>query len=189
MKKLLVIIAVVVGLIILVGAIIAGEYNSLVKMSEQVENSQAQVESVLQRRYDLIPNLVESVKGAMAQEERIFTEIADARTKYGSATSGSQEKIDAANDLESSIARLLVVIENYPELKSNDNVRALMDELAGTENRIAVERKRYNDDVKDYNAKVKSFPSNLIAKIFGFEAREYFEAVEDASVAPVVSFD
>ncbi len=177
------------GLIAIIALALVGQYNTLVRLEEQVDNSQAQVESVLQRRYDLIPNLVESVRGSMAQEERIFTQIAEARTRYGNAASGTDEKIEAANEFEGAISRLLVVIENYPELRSSENVRALMDELAGTENRIAVERRRYNDDVRDYNTNLRSFPTNIVAGMFGFESRSYFEAVEAAQEAPTVSFE
>lgn len=188
-KVMVVVLLAIVGIILLVGAFLMGKYNTLVKLNEQVNNSQAQIETYLQRRYDLIPNLVESVKGSMAQEEKVFTAIADARTKYGSAEAGSEAKIEAGMELESAISRLLVVIENYPELKSNENVRGLMDELAGTENRIATARKVYNDDATTYNTEIKSFPTSFIASLFNFEERSYFESVEDANVAPIVDFE
>ncbi|MBD3329266.1 LemA family protein [Candidatus Dojkabacteria bacterium] len=181
--------AAVIGIVVLIALILIGQYNSLVRLEQEVNNQQAQVETVLQRRYDLIPNLVESAKGVMDQEQEIFTQIAEARTRYGDAQSGSQEKIEAANNLESSLGRLLVIIENYPELKSNETVQSLMDELAGTENRISVERQRYNDSVTKYNIKIKSFPTNLIAGALGFQEKPLFEAVEGAEVAPEVNFD
>lgn len=176
----------VVLVICVIGAVVVGKYNTMVQKDLEVDNAQAQVEVVLQRRYDLIPNLVESVKGAMTQEQEVFGAIADARTKYGSAASGTSEKVDASNGLESALSRLLVIMENYPELKSNETVQGLMDELAGTENRIAVERKRYNDIVTDFNKLIKTFPNNLFAKMLGFEERSLFEAVEGAKTVPTV---
>jgi LemA protein len=165
-----------------------GSYNSLVALDEGVDTQWANVESKLQRRFDLIPNLVESVKGAMAQEEEIFTAIADARAKMAGA-SDTAEKVDASNELEGALGRLLVVVENYPELKSNENVTALMDELAGSENRISTERDRYNEIVRQYNSAIRSFPKNIIAGMFGFEKRSYFEATEGAEEVPQVEFD
>ena len=172
--------------VILVAGVLIGKYNSMVKAEEEVSNKFAQVEVVLQRRFDLIPNLVESVKGVLTQEQTVFGDIADARTKYGTATSGSQEKVEAANELEGALSRLLVIVENYPELKSNETVAGLMDELAGTENRIAVERQRYNDEVTSFNKLIKTFPNNLLAGMFGFEEKTRFEAVEGAEEAPEV---
>jgi len=187
MKKFLIVgIAVIVLIVCVVGSMIVGKYNTLVSKDLEVDNAQSQVEVVLQRRYDLIPNLVESVKGVMTQEQEVFGAIAEARTKYGSAASGSSEKIDASNNLESALSRLLVVMENYPELKSNQTVQGLMDELAGTENRIAVERKRYNDVVTEFNTLVKTFPNNLYAKMLGFSERSLFEAVTGADTVPDV---
>lgn len=184
-----ILIAVFIGIIALLAVVLIGQYNSFVRLEQEVENQQAQVETVLQRRYDLIPNLVNSVKGAMDQEEDIFTAISEARTKYGNATSGSEEKISAANELESNISRLLLVIENYPDLRSNETVKGLMDELAGTENRISVERQRYNDVVTNYNTKIKVFPGSLLAQMFGFEEKPLFEAVTEAQEAPVVELE
>jgi LemA protein len=178
-------VAVIIVLAIVLG--LASMYNGLVKLSQDVDAQWAQVETQYQRRYDLIPNLVNSVKGAMQQEQAIFIAIADARTKYGSAQT-TDEKAEAASELDSAIGRLLVVIENYPELKSIEAVRQLMDELAGTENRISVERGRYNTKVRDYNTRIKSFPTNMLAGMFGFTQREYFESVPGANQPPVVDF-
>lgn len=167
---------------------IFGSYNSLVAMDESIDSQWATVESKLQRRYDLIPNLVESVKGSMAQEKEVFTAIADARSRLAGA-GNTQERVEASNQLEGALSRLLVVVENYPELKSNQNVTALMDELAGTENRISIERDRYNEVVREYNQAIRRFPKNILASIFGFEKRPYFEAAQGAETAPEVNFD
>ncbi len=165
-----------------------GSYNSLVALDEDVNTQWANVESKLQRRYDLIPNLVESVKGEMAQEKEVFTAIADARARLAGAGTTS-EKVEASNELEGALSRLLVVAENYPELKTNQNVTALMDELAGTENRISTERDRYNEVVREYNKTIRSFPKNIMAGMFGFGERPYFEATNGAETAPKVNFD
>lgn len=186
-KGLLIILAVIAGLILLVGGWFVGKYNAMVTGEQEVENKQAQVEVQLQRRYDLIPNLVNSVKGSMTQEQTVFGDIADARTRYTGATSGTSDKVEASNELESAIGRLLVIIENYPELKSNETVVGLMDELAGTENRVAVERRRYNDEVTTFNNLIKTFPNNLFAGLFGFEEKVRFEAAEGAETAPEVN--
>lgn len=188
MKKGTIILLVVIAVIAVFVFSIFGSYNSLVALDEEVNTQWANVESKLQRRFDLIPNLVESVKGAMAQEKEVFTAIADARARLAGAGSVT-EKVEASNQLEGALSRLLVVVENYPELKSNQNVTALMDELSGTENRISTERDRYNAVVKNYNATIRSFPKNILAGMFGFEKRPYFEATEGADVAPKVDFD
>ncbi|MEL7646457.1 MAG: LemA family protein [Sedimentibacter sp.] len=188
MKKGLIAIVAVLVIIGILAASVFGSYNSLVALDEKVNNQWANVESKLQRRYDLIPNLVESVKGAMAQEKEVFTAIADARSKMAGAQT-TDEKVEASNQLESAIGRLLVVVENYPELRSNANVTALMDELAGTENRISTERDRYNEAVSQYNATIRKFPKNILAGMFGFEQRSYFEATEGAETAPQVKFN
>lgn len=171
--------------ILLIGGYFLSKHNGLVKASEQVDAQWAQVESQYQRRFDLIPNLVESVKGAMAQETEVFSKIADARTRYSSAKTNS-EKAEAATEVEGALSRLLVVMENYPELKSLDTVTALMSQLEGTENRIAVERQRYNDEVKIFNSDIKTIPTKWIASMFGFEQKTYFESVEGSEVAPKV---
>lgn len=165
-----------------------GFYNSLVAKTQAIENQWAQVETQYQRRFDLIPNLVSSVEGIMAQEQEVFGQIAEARTRYSGAAT-VEEKVKAAAQVESALGRLLVVMENYPELRSAENVSQLMDELAGTENRVAVERRRFNDLVKDYNTTIKKFPANLIAGTFGFNERAFFEAAEGAEKAPEVDIN
>jgi LemA protein len=177
---------VVLAVVVLLAVWIGAAYNGLVKSNEGVDAQWAQVESQYQRRFDLIPNLVNSVKGIMNQEQTVFTALADARTKYGAATS-PDTKAAAATEVESALGRLLVVVENYPELKSADTVQALMAELAGTENRLSVERMRYNELVRDYNVSVKTFPGSLIAGMFGFHARTLFEAAPGADVVPTVN--
>ena len=185
MKKGLPTWAIIVGIIVVVGGFLLSTHNRLVQANEDVDNQWAQVESQYQRRFDLIPNLVESVKGAMSQEKEVFSNIAEARTRYSSAETSS-EKAEAATQVESALARLLVVIENYPELKSLETVDTLMSQLEGTENRISVERQRYNDEVKKYNADMKTIPTKWIASMFGFEEKAYFESVEGSEVAPKV---
>lgn len=162
-------------------------YNGLVTANEGVDNQWAQVETQYQRRFDLIPNLVESVKGIMTQEKDVFTAIADARTRYSGAQT-VDEKAQAAGQVESALGRLLVITENYPQLKSSETVQTLMSQLEGTENRVSVERVRYNDTVQSYNLKTKRFPGMIFAKLFGFDARPYFEAAQGSDTAPKVSF-
>ena len=187
MKKGLPTWAIILGVIAIIGGFFLSTHNRLVKANEEVDNQWAQVESQYQRRFDLIPNLVESVKGAMSQEEEVFSKIAEARTRYSSAQTSS-EKAEAATQVESALSRLLVVIENYPELNSLDTVKTLMSQLEGTENRIAVERQRYNDQVKEFNADMKTIPTKWIASMFGFEEKAYFESVEGSEIAPKVDF-
>lgn len=182
-KGLLIVLAVVV--IFTIYAV--GTYNQLVSGNNNVDVAWSQVETQLQRRFDLIPNLVESVKGAQIQEQEVFGQISDARTRYAGATS-VDDKVAAANQLESSLARLLVIVENYPQLTSTETVKNLMIQLEGTENRISTERGRYNETVGEYNLQVKRFPTNIIAGLFGFDERNLFESVEGAGVAPVVDF-
>lgn len=185
MKKLLI----AFGAIVIVLALsLIGFYNRLVTQTQAIENQWAQVETQYQRRFDLIPNLVNSVEGIMAQEQEVFGLIAEARTRYSGAKT-VDEKAAAATQVESALGRLLVVLENYPELRSSENVSQLMDELSGTENRIAVERRRYNDFVRVYNTTIKKFPANLIAGTFGFGERAYFEATEGAEQAPQVEIN
>ncbi len=181
----LVILIVVVGLLIGVSAI--GTYNQLVTLHEQVGSSWAQVETVLQRRFDLIPNLVNTVKGYAKQEQTVFTEVTRLRSQWGQAQTVS-EKAKVAGSLEGALSRLLVVSERYPELKSNQNFLALQDELSGTENRIAVERRRYNEAVRKYNTAIRRFPTNIVASLAGFEPATYFEAAQGAEQAPKVEF-
>jgi LemA protein len=166
---------------------IRGTYNRLVQLDEGVKGAWAQVENQLQRRYDLIPNYVETVKGYAKHEKEVFLEVTEARSKVGAATS-IKEKIGANNSLSSALSRLLLVVERYPDLKANQNFIRLQDELAGTENRIAVERRRYNEAVKTYNIKIRSFPTNILAGIFGFTEAEFFKAIEVAKEGPKVEF-
>jgi len=180
-----------VGAIVVVAIIVAvslmGIYNGLVTKSQAIDAQWAQVETQYQRRFDLIPNLVNAVKGMMKQEQTVFQSIADARTKYGAAQSVNA-KAAAAGEVETSLGRLIAVMENYPELKSNQNVTGLMDELAGTENRISVERKRFNDLTRDYNTQIKTFPTNMLAGMFGFTEKQYFQSVTGSETAPKVEF-
>lgn len=180
------IIAVIV-LLLLVVLPFFGSYNSLVALEEQVNNRWSQVENQLARRADLIPNLVETVKGYAAHESAIFTEIADARSRLLGAGSVA-ERMAAENELSSALSRLLAIAENYPTLKADANFRQLQDELAGTENRIAVARKDYNDAVTAYNTRIRRFPTVLVARLMGFEPKIYFEAPESAQQAPRVDF-
>jgi LemA protein len=187
------IIAVIVIVVLLLGVLIAfGQYvstkNTLVTKNEAVKSAWSQVDIVLQRRADLIPNLVETVKGYAKQEQTVFGDIARARSQLLSAGT-PQEKIAANGQLDGAIGRLLLIVENYPQLKSNENFLRLQDELAGTENRIAVERKRYNDTLQDYNTYVQQFPNSIFAKWAGFKPNEaYFAASEGAREVPKVNF-
>lgn len=184
MKKILIVLGIIVAFI---GFSLVGTYNSLVTQSQSVDSQWSQVETQYQRRFDLIPNLVESTKGIFEQEKEVFGKLAEARQGYAGAGTQS-EKAQATGELDSALARLLVIVENYPELRSSETVASLMDELAGTENRVSVERKRYNDQVKTFNTQVKRFPTNLIAPMLGFNERDYFKAVETAQEAPKVDF-
>lgn len=181
-NKLLIGILALVLLVVLYGW---GTYNRLVTGRENVDNQWAQVETQYQRRFDLIPNLVESVKGIMKQEQAVFNAIAEARTRYAGASTVDGKAV-AATQVESALARLLVVMENYPQLKSAETVQTLMAQLEGTENRVSVERKRFNDMVRDFNLMIKKFPSSVIARLFGFTERSYFEAATEAQNAPKV---
>ena len=162
-------------------------YNTFVGQEEAIKAQWAQVENQLQRRNDLIPNLVETVKGYAQHEESVFKDVADARTQLLSAKS-PEEKIGAANRETSALGRLLALAENYPQLKANEQFNRLMDELAGTENRLAVERMRYNEKVQEYDTSRRRFPANLTAKMFGFKEYPYFQAPPDAKTVPKVNF-
>ena len=162
-------------------------YNRFVSQEEAIKAQWAQVENQLQRRNDLIPNLVETVKGTAQQEKDVFGQIAESRAKLSGATTPEQ-RIQAANEQSTALARLLVVVENYPELKSNATFNRLMDELAGTENRLAVERMRYNERVQAYNTSRRQFPSNVTAGIFGFQEYKYYEAPPESQKLPKVDF-
>jgi LemA protein len=186
-KTLLVVLG-MIALIILIGFFyVKGTYNSLVSMDESVKAAWAQVENQLQRRYDLIPNYVETVKGYASHEREVFTRVTEARSRAAGAAN-INEKVQANNELSSALARLLVVVENYPELKANTNFIRLQDELAGTENRIAVERRRYNEMVKTYNIRIRQFPTNIFAGMFGFEKAVFFEVPKERQEAPKVKF-
>ena len=189
MKKIgcIVGIAIVVIVVLAIGGWLMGIYNSFISQSQAIEAQWGQVETQYQRRFDLIPNLVNSVKGLMAQEKAVFDSIAQARTKYGSAATVN-EKAAAAGEVETALGRLLVVMENYPEIRSSTAVVSLMDELAGTENRISVERRRYNDLVRTYNTSIKTFPNAMLAGMFGFTEKAYFQSVSGADKAPKVEF-
>lgn len=163
-------------------------YNRFVSQEEAIKTQWAQVENQLQRRNDLIPNLVESVKGIAQQERDVFGQIAESRAKLAGAQTPEQ-RIQAANEQSSALARLLVVVENYPELRSNEQFARLMDELSGTENRLAVERMRYNERVQEYNTSRRRFPSNVTAGIFGFEEYPLFNAPPEAERVPRVDFE
>jgi LemA protein len=183
---------VVLGVLVLVALIIAGMYvgprNEMVRKNETVKSTWAQVDVVLQRRADLIPNLVETVKGFAAQEQTVFHDIASARAALLGAQTPA-DKIAANGQLDGALGRLLVIVENYPQLRSNENFLRLQDELAGTENRIAVERKRYNDAVQDYNTYIGLFPNNIFAGWAGFQRNNaYFNAPESSREAPKVQF-
>ncbi len=180
---------VAVGLIAFVfGGMYVSSRNQMVVKSEAVKSAWAQVDVVLQRRADLIPNLVETVKGFAAQEQTVFHDIAAARSALMGAQTPS-DKIAANGQLDGALSRLLLIVENYPQLKSNENFLRLQDELAGTENRIAVERKRYNDTLQDYNTFVGLFPNSLFAGWAGFQRNNaYFTATESSREAPKVQF-
>ncbi|MBI3491154.1 MAG: LemA family protein [Acidobacteria bacterium] len=162
-------------------------YNTFVSQEEQIKSQWAQVENQLQRRNDLIPNLVETTKGFAQHEEAVYKDIADARSQLLAAKS-PEETITAANRQTSALGRLLAVVENYPQLKANEQFNRLMDELAGTENRLAVERMRYNEKVQAYDTSRRQFPANLTAKLFSFKEYPYFQAPPDAKQVPKVNF-
>lgn len=186
-KTVLIVVGIIILIIVIPYMYLKSTYNSLVTMDESVKGAWAQVENQLQRRYDLIPNYVETVKGYAAHEKEVFVKVTEARSRVAGASSIS-EKIDANNSLSSALSRLLVVVERYPELKANTNFIRLQDELAGTENRIAVERRRYNETVKAYNIRIRSFPTNIFAGMFGFEKATFFEVPKERQEAPKVKF-
>src|SRR5918998_533395 len=175
-------------LIVVAMAAVSGcSYNRFTGSEEAIKTQWAQVQNQLQRRNDLIPNLVETTKGFAQQEKDVFTAVAASREKLAGART-PEDTIKAANEQSSALARLLVVVENYPQLKSDATFQRLMDELAGTENRISVARGRYNERIQEYNTTRRRFPSNMTAKVFGFEEYPYFEAPKDAQQAPKVNF-
>jgi len=187
MNKTLWAVLIVVALVVMIGGYFWSFYNGLVSLDQGVKSQWAQVENQFQRRFDLIPNLVSSIQGAMSQEKSVFSDLADARTRYAGAQT-TDEKAAAASKVEGAFGRLLAIMENYPQLKSIDTVQTLMVDLEGTENRIATERGRYNEMVKTYNTKITQLPGNFIAPMFGFSAKTYFEAASGAEVAPKVQF-
>jgi len=198
-KTLLIVVAVIAVIGFSIYSFFAGNFNKMVSLDEGVKSQWGQVENVYQRRLDLIPNLVATVKGYAKHESEVFTQIAEARSKAGGVMNISDEVLNnpesfkrfqkAQGELGSALQRLLVVTENYPQLKADANFLALQDQLEGTENRITVERKRYNEVVKDYNEFIRQFPRSIIANMNGFRVREYFTASEGADVAPTVSFE
>ncbi len=188
MKKALIIIGVILLIVIVLPLmIVKGNYNSFVGLQEGVDAQWANVETVLQRRFDLIPNLVNTVKGFAEHEKGIFTEVTRLRSQWAAAGT-PDEKVGVANQMQGAMGRLMLVAENYPQLKSNQNFLALQDELSGTENRISVERRRYNDSVRQFNTAIRKFPGVIIANMFGFEKREAFEAAPEAATVPTVEF-
>ena len=189
MKAVIAILVVLLIVALVVGGAYVGRRNQMAIKREAVNAAWAQVDVVLQRRADLIPNLVETVKGYAVQEQTVFGAIAAARAALIGAKTPS-DKIAANGQLDSALSRLLVIVENYPQLKSNENFMRLQDELAGTENRIAVERRRYNDAIQDYNTFIALFPNSLVASLAGFARNDaYFKTEEGARQAPKVNFD
>jgi len=187
MKKGLKILIIVVVAVMIIILPIVSSYNSLVSLEQRVDNSSSNIDTQLQRRSDLIPNLVSTVKGYATQEKTIFTDIANARSKLAGATNVS-EKANADSDLSGALSRLLVVVEAYPDLKSNQNFRDLSIQLEGTENRIAVARQDYNTSVTQYNTKRRKFPSSIMASIFNFDEKTLYKASEGSKEVPSVDF-
>ncbi len=190
--------AVAILLIIIVISSLVGSYNNMVKLDEGVKEKWSQVENVYQRRYDLIPNLVETVKGYAKHEQETFTQVTEARAKAGGTFNISEQVLNdpamfqkfqqAQAGLSGALQRLMVVVEKYPELKANQNFLALQDQLEGTENRITVERKRFNEAARYYNTYIKQFPKMILANMFGFKEKQYFKSMEGAEEAPKVEF-
>ncbi len=196
MKKTTIILLSVLGFVVLIGFYFMGSYNSLVRLDEQVKQSWSQVEIVYQRRLDLIPNLVETVKGYAKHEKETFVSVTEARSRATGAISpdviNDPQKFQAfqasQSTLSSALSRLLVVVEKYPDLKANENFLSLQSQLEGTENRISVERGRYNEIAQVFNIQIRQFPTNVIAQVFGFTKKEYFKSEPAATEAPKVMF-
>lgn len=194
MKKGCLISSISVGVLILflllIGGCVGGKYNGFVRQDENVNRAWGNVETVLQRRFDLIPNLVNTVKGFADHEKELLTEVTRLRSQWGAAKSSGNaaQSVKTAGMLESALGRLMVVVEKYPDVKANQNFLALQEELSGTENRISVERRRYNDAVASYNQNIRKFPGNFLAGAMGFERKDAFEAAAEAATAPVVEF-
>ncbi|MDD3275558.1 MAG: LemA family protein [Kiritimatiellales bacterium] len=175
------------GIVLLLIVMMVSSYNHVVSLQESVDPQWANVETVMQRRFDLIPNLVNTVKGYASHEKELLTKVTELRSQWAAAGT-PDEKVAVANQMQGALGRLMMVAENYPDLKANQNFLALQDELAGTENRISVERRRYNEAVKAYNVSIRRFPGSIWAGMFGFERRTPFEAAPEASAVPKVSF-
>lgn len=180
-------ILIVVGIIVLIAVFFGSTYNSLASLDEGVDGSWAQVENQLQRRADLIPNLVNTVKGYASHEQEVLTDITNARAGIESATS-PEEFAEANQQMDSALNNLNIVVENYPDLKANENFLELQVQLEGTENRISTERMRYNDAVREFNTRIRRFPTNIIAGMFNYESREYFEIDPEDAQTPEVNF-
>ena len=197
-KTILIVFAIVAICLFVLYRFFVGNYNKFVSAEESVKSAWSQVENVYQRRLDLVPNLVEVVKGYAKHEEEVLTKVVEARSKAGGVVNISEDVLNnpesfekfqkAQSELSSSLQRLLAITEAYPELKANENFIALQSQLEGTENRIAVERKRYNDVCSSYNTSIRLFPASIIANMFGFSQKPYFKAEEEASKAPKVQF-
>lgn len=187
MKKGTIILIAVIAVIAIIAFSCVETYNSLVAQRENVDTQYSAIDTQLQRRIDLIPNIVNTVKGYAAHESEVFGAVSDARARLAGAST-KEEAAEADSELTSAVSRLLMIAENYPDLKADTQFTALTDELAGTENRIAVARKDYNDAAKTYNTQIKTFPKVIIANLFGFEKAEYFEAADGAKSAPQVNF-
>ena len=188
MRGFLIVVGLLFILFIFLVSPVISFYNNAISKREAIRSQFSQIDVVLKRRYDLIPNLIQTVKGVAIQEQEIFIKIAEARTRYGSAIT-NEEKIKSANEIEGLLSRLLVIVENYPQLRSSESFNKLMDELSGTENRIAVERRRYNENVREYNMFIKRFPNNILANFFGFKEEPYFEITSIEREAPKVNFE
>ncbi len=196
MKKGLVVLLVIVGVIVLAAVALGGVYNGLVRADEQVKQAWAQVENVYQRRLDLIPNLVETVKGYAAHEKSTFVEVTEARSRAAGSISSDvindpdkfRQFQESQSALSSALSRLMVVVERYPDLKANENFLSLQTQLEGTENRITIERGRFNEAAQAFNTRLRQFPTSLIGGMFGFRTKEYFKAEPQASQAPKVQF-
>ncbi len=188
MKKGLIVIIALVAVIAILGGSLVSSYNGLVEKQANVENADSQIQVQLQRRADLIPNLVNTVKGYAEHEESVYSALSEARAKLNSAST-PEEYTEANESFDSALSRLLVVVENYPELKADKNFVALQDQLEGTENRISTARKDYNDISTDYNTSIKKFPTVIFAGIMGFEKVDLFEATDESQTVPTVDFD
>lgn len=188
MKKGLLVFGIIVLILIAFAGFAVSNYNGLVTTRENIDTQLANIDTQLQRRNDLIPNFVNTVKGYASHESEVFGAVADARAKLAGANTPA-EMAQADNEMTSALSRLLLVVENYPELKADTQFTALSDELAGTENRIAVARRDYNAAAKEYNITIQRFPKAIFANLFGFEKADYFQAAEGADQAPAVNFD